>query len=38
VVELLDSAGIRPAEEPKSLPPVSQSEVRLVAWMAVSRG
>jgi hypothetical protein len=38
IIELLDEEGIQPAPEPQPLPAVSKSEVRLVAWMAVSRG
>jgi hypothetical protein len=37
VIELLDEQGIQEANEPKPLPPVSLSEVRLVAWMAVGK-
>lgn len=37
IIEVLDSAGIAKAPEPKALPEVNSSEVRLVAWMAVSK-
>jgi hypothetical protein len=37
VIELLDEQGIPEATPPKPLEPVSISEVRLVAWMAVGK-
>jgi hypothetical protein len=37
VIELLDEQGIQEATPPKPLEPVSISEVRLVAWMAVGK-
>jgi hypothetical protein len=37
VIELLDSEGVVSAPDPKPLPRVSASEVRLVTWMAVSK-
>ncbi len=37
IIELLDAEGIQPAPEPKPLDEVNISEVRLVAWMAVSK-
>lgn len=35
VKEVLDKYGIPKAETPSPLPPVNESEIRLVAWMAV---
>lgn len=35
IINLLDSAGIKPANDPKALPAVNLSEVRLVSWMAI---
>ena len=37
ILDLLDHEGVQPAPEPKPLPEVNQTEVRLIAWMAVSR-
>jgi hypothetical protein len=38
ILQLLDFEGIQPAPEPKPLPEVNISEVRLIAWMAVRKG
>lgn len=38
ILELLDSAGVLAATEPKPLPEVNRAEVRLVCWIAVGRG
>ncbi len=38
IIQLLDFEGIQPAPEPKPLPEVNLSEVRLIAWMAVGKG
>ncbi len=37
IVKLLDFEGVQPAPEPKPLPEVNLSEVRLIAWMAVAK-
>jgi hypothetical protein len=37
IISLLDSEGVISAPDPKPLPAVSPSEVRLVTWMAVSK-
>jgi uncharacterized protein with von Willebrand factor type A (vWA) domain len=37
IINLLDSEGVVSAPDPKPLPAVSTSEVRLVTWMAVSK-
>jgi hypothetical protein len=37
MIELLDSEGVLSAPDPKPLPGVLASEVRLVTWMAFSK-
>lgn len=38
IIALLDAEGIQPTPDPQPLPAVNKSEVRLVTWMAVSKG
>ena len=38
IIELLDAEGIQPTSDPQPLPAVNKSQVRLVAWMAISKG
>lgn len=37
IISLLDTEGIQPTPDPQPLPSVNKSQVRLVAWMAVSK-
>ena len=38
IIGLLDAEGIQPTPDPEPLPAVNKSQVRLAAWMAVSKG
>jgi len=38
IIGLLDAEGVQPTPDPQPLPAVNKSQVRLVTWMAVSRG
>ena len=38
IIRLLDTEGIQPTPDPQPLPAVNKSQVRLVTWMAISRG
>ena len=35
IITVLDEAGIQPNPKPKALVPISESQVHVVAWMAV---
>ena len=37
IISLLGAEGVQEAAEPKPLPSLSRSEVRLVTWMAVAK-
>lgn len=38
IIALLDAEGIQPTPDSQPLPAVNKSQVRLVTWMAVSKG
>ncbi len=38
IISLLDVEGIQPTPDPEPLPAVNKSQIRLVTWLAVSRG
>jgi hypothetical protein len=37
IIQFLEFEGVQPAPEPKPLPEVNRSEIRLIAWMAVAK-